>query len=553
MNSRNKSFYKILGLWSLLFSILSSVYAGTINTKEIPHLITKGTTTQLIVDGKPFIMLGGELGNSTFTSLENMESVWPKLKAMHLNTVLVPVYWELIEPVEDEFHFELYDKLIKEARKHDFKLVILWFGSWKNSMSSHAPAWVKKDQERFPRVKDNIGRSHEILTPFSENNLKADLKAYQALMQHIKKIDQKEQTIIMMQPENEIGMLPVARDYHPLANEKFNADVPDALIDYLKENKETLVPEFKEVWERNGYKDIGTWEDIFGEGPHTDEIFMAWYYAQFANTLCEAGKKKYPLPVFVNAALNRPGRLPGVGYPSAGPLPHIMDVWMAGGLSIDFLAPDIYFPNIEHWCDLYVRRSNPLFIPETRAGETGAANALFTIGHYESLGFSPFSIESTDSPETEHLGQAYQIIDQLMDIITEHHGQERVDGVLFDIENQERILQFGDYEFTVNHSYTLGYEANSRNEEWEHTGALIVQTGDDEFYLAGSGIVITFRNLKNPDFIVGILKAEEGKFIDNQWKVIRHLNGDQTHQGRHIRILRDEGYFIQRFELYNYK
>ena len=518
---------------------------------EIPCLRKQGTATQLIVDGKPFLILGGETGNSSFTSLEYMEPVWPKLKAMNLNTVLAPVYWELIEPVEGKFDFKLFDKLIDKARDHNLKLVLLWFGSWKNSMSSYAPSWVKKDQERFPRVKDDKGRSHEILTPFSENNLNADLKAFQALMKHIKEIDDKEHTIIMIQPENEIGMLPTARDYHPLANKKFQENVSTEFMEYLKKNKENLVPEFNERWAKNGYKESGTWEEIFRKGPHTDEIFMAWYYSKYTNTIIEAGKNIYPLPMFVNAALNRPGWLPG-NYPSAGPLPHLMDVWKAAGPSIDFLSPDLYFPNIKHWCDLYTRQGNPLFIPEHRFDNTVAAKAAYTIGHYEGIGFAPFSIESTGDPENEPLGKIYNLINQLTPIITANHGQNKIEGVLFDKEIQESVFQLGNYEFTFKHSYTLGYEANSKNKNWETSGALIVQTGENEFYLAGSGVVITFKNIKNPDLNVGILKVDEGKFENNKWKVIRHMNGDQTHQGRHIRTFLVD-YSIQRFELYNYE
>jgi beta-galactosidase GanA len=521
--------------------------------QNIPQLKKQDTATQLIVDGKPFLILGGELGNSSFTSLEYMEPIWPKLEVMNLNTLLAPVYWELIEPAEGKFDFELYDRLIEKARNHNLKLILLWFGSWKNSMSSHAPSWVKKNQERFPRIKDDKGKSHEILTPFSENNLQADLKAFQALMKHIQEIDEKDHTILMIQPENEIGMLPTARDYSPLANKKFQENVPKEFIQYLKQHKENLVPEFKEIWAQNSYKETGTWQDIFGEGPHTDEIFMAWYYAKFTNTIVEAGKAIYPLPMYVNAALNRPGKLPGTGYPSAGPLPHLMDVWKAGGPSIDFLSPDFYFPDIKHWSDLYTREGNPLFIPEHRFDNTVAAKAAFVFGHYEAMGFSPFSIESTAKPEDEPLGKLYHLIDQLTPMITANQGQNKIDGVLLDKQNQESILQFGNYEFTIKHSYTLGYEENSKNENWQITGALIVQTDENEFYLAGSGVVITFKNLKNPDLNVGILKAEQGKFENNAWKVIRHLNGDQTHQGRHIRILLSDGFFIQRFVLYNYK
>ena len=544
---KNFTILVLLTFCSILFSQVNQ------NTESIPHLEIKGNSIHLIIDGRPFLILGGELGNSTFTSVENMTPVWPKLKALNLNTVLAPVYWELIEPDEGEFDFDLYDQLIAEARKHEIKLVLLWFASWKNSMSSHAPSWVKLNQERFPRVKDDKGRSQEILTPFSENNLNADSQAFRKLMRHIKEIDENENTVIMIQPENEIGMLPTPRDHSEPANKMFNENVPEELINYLKTNKENLVPEFKDVWEKNGYKEEGNWEEIFGVGHHTDEIFMAWYYSRFTNAVTEAGKGEYPLPMYVNAALIRPGRLPGYGYPSAGPLPHIMDIWKAGGPSIDFLSPDIYFPNIEHWCDLYVRQGNPLFIPEAGRGPDAAVKALFTIGHYESLGYSPFSIESVTDPEDSPLGKAYDLLEQLTPLIAANQGKNRIEGVLFDKENQERIFQLGDYEFNARHSYTLGYEPDSKNEVWDMTGAVIIQTDDNEFYLAGSGVVLTFKNLKNPEMIVGILKADQGRFQDGKWQVIRHLNGDQTHQGRHIRILGSDGYFIQRFELYNYE
>jgi len=517
----------------------------------MPHLKKQGNRTQLIVDGLPFIILGGELGNSTFTSLESMDPVWPKLRALNLNTLLAPVYWELIEPEQGNFDFDLLDELINEARGNRLKLVLLWFGSWKNSMSSHAPAWVKINQKTYPRAKDEKGISQEILTPFSENNLRADLNAFKELMRHLKETDAKERTVILVQPENEIGMLPSARDHHKLANEKFNQQVPLELMDYLSRNKKKLVPEFYTVWEERGFKTNGTWEEVFGRGLHTDEIFMAWYFAKFTNEIVLAGKEIYPLPMYVNAALNTRNRKPGE-YPSAGPLPHLMDIWKAGAPSIDFLSPDFYDPEFKYYNDLYVRQGNPLFIPEHRFDNTVAAKAAYAIGHYEALGFAPFSIESSRDPENEPLGKMYNLIHQLTPVITENNGKGRIEGVMLDKESEGSIISLGDYKFTIKHSHNLGWEAKAKNETWDMAGAILVQTGDNEFYVAGDGIYITFENLKNPKLRVGILKADEGVFENNEWKVIRHLNGDQTHQGRHIRIFK-ENYQIQRFELYDYE
>lgn len=519
--------------------------------EKMPSLQKKGNKTQLIVNGKPFIILGGELGNSSATSMESMEPIWSKLTDMNLNTVLTPIYWELIEAEEGKFDFSLVDDLILKARKENLKLVFLWFGSWKNSMSSHAPAWVKLNQKKYPRVKDDKDKSHEILTPFSEDNLQADLQAFQKLMAHLKDFDQKEQTVIMVQVENEIGMLPTARDYHPLANAAFKKEVPQELLQYLKKNKEQLVPEFLEIWKKNGFKTAGNWEQVFGKGLSTDEIFMAWYFAKFTNKVAKAGKDSYPIPMFVNAALNAAEKKPGE-YPSAGPLPHVMDVWKAAGTSIDFLSPDFYNPLFKHWNDLFTRQGDPLFIPEHRFDSGAPFKGLYAIGHYEAIGFSPFSIESVSDAKKEPLGKIYDLVKQLTPVIEANKGLGKIDGVLLDKENKLQIVQMGNYEFTFKHDYTLNWSDGAKEETWPMSSAIIIEIGKDEFYIAGSGIVVTFKPIKNMNLNVGILKTDQGKFENGIWKTIRHFNGDQTHQGRHIRISVGD-YEIQKVKLYTYE
>jgi beta-galactosidase GanA len=519
--------------------------------EKIPHLQRKGNRTQLMVKEKPFLILGGELGNSSATSMESMESIWPKLKDMNLNTVLTPVYWELIEKEEGKFDFSLVDDLILRARKEDLKLVFLWFGSWKNSMSSHAPAWVKLNQKKYPRVKDDKNKSHEILTPFSENNLKADINAFQKLMVHVKNFDQKEQTVIMIQVENEIGMLPTARDYSPQANEAFNKEVPAELLQYMQKNKEKLVPEFLEVWKKNGFKTKGNWEAVFGKSLQTDEVFMAWYFSKFTNSVTKAGKDSYAIPMFVNAALNAPEKIPGQ-YPSAGPLPHVMDVWKAAGNSIDFLSPDFYNPSFKHWNDLFTRQGDPLFIPEHKFDKTAPFKGLYAIGHYEAIGFSPFSIESVDDAKKEPLGKIYDLVRQLMPVIEANKGLHKIDGVLLDKEKPLQVIQLGDYEFTFKHDYTLNWSDGAKEETWPMTSAIIIELAPNEFYIAGSGIVVTFKPLKDKTANAGILKVDQGTFENKVWKTFRHFNGDQTHQGRHVRIAVDD-FEIQMVQLYTYE
>ena len=320
---------KITLLFSMAISFLLASIALADEPSLLPHLKKQGTAMQLIVDGKPLLVLGGELHNSSSSSLAYMKPIWPKLAEMHLNTVLTPLSWELIEPQEGKFDFTIVDGLIRDARKNNLRLVFLWFGSWKNCMSCYAPDWVKTDLLRFPRAQSGDGKALEILSPFSQANCDADARVFAALLSHLRQIDGQRHTVIMVQVENEIGMIPEARDHSAAANDLFFKPAPRELLDYLAQHKDTLIPEFRRVWENAGFKTSGTWEEVFGTGIATEEIFMAWHFARYTDRVAAAGKTEYPLPMYVNAALIRPNYKPGQ-YASAGPLPHLMDVWRAG-------------------------------------------------------------------------------------------------------------------------------------------------------------------------------------------------------------------------------
>src|SRR5678815_3131647 len=240
------------------------LHSNAQNSPHIPRLVRNGTYTQLIVDNKTLLIFGGELGNSSASSNEYMRPIWPKLKQMNLNTVFAPVYWELIESTRGRFDFSLVDTLIISARINKMRLVLLWFGTWKNSVSCYTPGWIKTSQQRFPRALDKNNIPQEILTPFDRNNLEADKTAFVALMHHIKQIDEKQNTVIAIQVENEIGMLLDARSHDEAANTAFHQAVPEQLLNYLQKNKGNLTPELDSLWKVNGYKTSGTWEEVFG-------------------------------------------------------------------------------------------------------------------------------------------------------------------------------------------------------------------------------------------------------------------------------------------------
>jgi len=535
---------------AVLLCLLLTAAGGQTTPQGMPRIINNDGYPELVVDNKPFLILGGELGNSSASDMDYLKPVWPKLKKMHLNTLISPVYWELLEPYEGKFNFTLVDGLINNARDNHLKLVLLWFGTWKNSMSCYAPAWMKTGEARFPRVRTTAGEAQEIITPFSQNALAADKRAFAALMRHIKNIDAKQHTILMIQVENEIGMLPEARDHSKPADEAFAGPVPAALLSYLEAHRNTLGVELKRRWQQNGFRTSGTWEDVFGKGLATDELFMAWYFGVYANEVAKAGKEIYDIPMYVNAALNRPGKKPGE-YPSAGPLPHVLDVWKAAAPDIDMLSPDFYNPDFKHWNDLYRRADNALFIPEHRFEDGIDAKAFYAIGHYSALGFSPFSIESTDKPGAEPIGKAYGIIGQLAGEISKAKKRRALEGVLLSKDTSALQVEMGDYILNVSHEFTLGWSAGAKEKTWPLAGGIIIGLANDEFYVAGTGLVITFKP-KAAGFRAGILRIDEGRFVNGTWQPQRRMNGDQDHQGRHLRIPEGE-YGIQRVKLYSYK
>lgn len=514
-----------------------------------PHLVTEAGRTGLYVGGRPLLMLAGELGNSAASTVASVRPVFPRLAALGLNTVLVPVSWELVEPEEGKFRFDLVTGIVREARRHQLRLVLLWFGSWKNSMSSYVPAWVKADQKRFPRAEIKGGRGVEALSAFAPANQEADSRAFAALMRHLRQIDRREQTVVMVQVENEVGMLEEPADQSAAARAAFNGPVPKELVEWLTARKGRLEPALGSAWQSNGSKTSGSWEQLFGKGSATEELFMAWHLARYVDAVTRAGKAVYPLPMFVNAALNRPGRLPGQ-YPSGGPLPHLYDIWKAGAPTVDFLAPDIYLPSFVEWSDAYARPGNPLFVPEAKNDPDAAAHAFYSVGR-GALGFSPFAIETAPEATTAALSRAYRLLGAIAPALQKSHlGSE---GVLLHKERSTAKVKLGDYVLVFSHDYTFEWASAARLEPtWPRAGGLAIALAPDEFLIAGNGVIVTFAPAASGEPMAGLERVDEGEYQNGKFVVTRRLNGDETHQGRHVRIpMGTTG--LQRVKLYRYR
>lgn len=549
----------------------------------VPHIRKQGSTAQMIVDGKPFVVLTGETEEETSTSLENMRPVWPALVKMNLNTVLPVVYWGLLEPEEGKFDFTLVDGILREARNHNLRVGWVWFASWKNGLSIYAPTWVQKDFQRFPRARNRNGAALTILSAiegYGDATRDADARAFAALMRHIKEVDGHEHTSIMVQVENEVGMAGDSRDRSPGADKAFAAPAPRELMDYLQQHKATLIPEFRQVWETAGFKTSGTWEEVFGKGVATDEIFEAWHYARYVGRVAAAGKAEYPLPMYVNAALHRSSTIAeAIGkepepakamtdFAIGGPMADMLDLWHAGAPAIDMLSPDAYnAKDFGMWCDRYSRSGNPLFIAESSGGPAGAPRVLYAVGR-GAVGLSVYGVEFNimRNDPTNELGRIYGALSQLMPQIVEHQGKDTMAGVLLYDGSQVEKVRLGDYTMTVGfgHDRRPGGSTPAPPPNVRRAGALFILTASDELYAIASNdieVSATLTPSTPGPSLVGVSIMDEGSFVDGHWvkgrSYVDHRTSDKDQAlllpGAFHRIDAGSQHSILRVKLYRYQ
>lgn len=507
---------KYLLLLSIVLFTVTSIVSQDKNNPEnesIPHLKVENNITRLIIDGKPWLMLAGELHNSTSSAPEYFAEAINNAVSMNVNTVIASVAWEQLEPVEGKYDYSCVDFILKNAYEHNLKVVLVWFASWKNGESSYAPIWVKKDTKRFFRIKNSLGEKMSAISPFCKESMIADAKALASFMKYIREKDSRK-SIVMIQVENEVGAFS-EMDYNDVAIKQYNSPVPDKLINYLQNNKLTLEKELKTAWESSGFKTKGTWKELFGEqSADAQNFFMSWQYASYINEVSRQGKAVYKLPMYVNAWLvQTPTEMPGK-YPNGGPVSRVMDIYKAAASNIDFCSPDIYLPNFKEVCTMYHRpiKQNPLFIPECDRNNPG--KAWYAFAEHDALGFGPFGIESLVSDVA--YSQSYNVLKELLPIISLYQGTGKMHGVLKENKEIGTVLEIGDYNIKIEYS-----------DKNKNCYGIIIQTDKDEFLVAGIGLNIRFTSNKN-DHSAFIGNVLEGDFDGETWKTLRWLNGDET-------------------------
>ena len=479
-----------------------------------------------------------------------MGKSWDKAQELGITTLLTPVTWEMIEPEEGKFTFELVDDLVHQARERGGQLGILWFGAWKNSQCMYAPEWVKRDTERFRRAEMQKGKkqirldffhgtSYTTLSYVCEETRIADARAFAELMKHLKEIDGEENTVVCVQVENETGVMGAPREHSDEADALFAGPAPQGLIDYLKANTEEMDEELRRDVEQGASS--GTWEEAFGGS--AEEVFSVYCTASYCNYVAEQGRKEYDLPMTVNCWLKQGP--PGT-YPTGGPTYQMMEVWQYAAPAIDIICPDIYVKNFLEICDHYVKRGNPLYIPEAATNGHVGARLVYTVGHYHAACFAPFGFEDLEQTgatpimeifggdSTDPLLQEQQSVEEyrfcadalkaMMPMLTDAYGTSRLQAAISE-RPEESVLHFGKVNFRVLTEMPFFKKKD---------GVCLILQEESEapdvesFTILVNRAVVNYESADEAHPNIEILSLEQGVFGPDGWKTTLHCNGDEA-------------------------
>jgi hypothetical protein len=507
-----------------LLSFVTAVFAASV-AAEAPKFVEKDGRWALLVDGQPYLMLGGQVHNSSAWPSE-LPAVWKSLADLHANTVEAPVYWEQLEPQPGKFNWDNVDLLVKGAREHNLHVVLLWFGTWKNGNMHYVPQWVKTDTKRFPRVIRADGEPIDVLSASSRSSLEADKAAFVALMRHLKELDGTEHTILLVQVENESGNIGSPRDFSPESNKEFAGQVP---ADMLAE----------------AHKQPGTWSEVFrGDA---DELFQLYHQAHYLNEIASAGKAEFDIPLYMNVWLSYPPAelperrlpIPGIQYPSGGAVQRWVGLWRALAPSISAIAPDIYGDDAGFVRDVlaaYHRPDNPLLVPEIAKTDAFAKYDFLALGD-GAVGIAPFGVDPRgwnilgDAPAAGH-ARNFALLRPMDREIAKLNFEGKLKTSMEEAGHAQQELDFGAWQATVSYGYPQQDGRRPPGTNDAHGVALVAQFGPDEFLVTALDASVSFHLPEGlPGMRMQILSAEEGSYQGGVWKPVRLWNGDETDRG----------------------
>ncbi len=525
MTRRAYSLRRIFAPGTLILFLLIAALPRASRGVEAPRIVQQDGRYALLVDGKPYLVLGGQIHNSSAWPSE-LPQVWESMAALHANTVEAPVYWEQFEPKEGTFDYTNVDAVVQGARQHGLHVVLLWFGTWKNGNNHYVPEWVKRDTKRFPRVIRPDGEPIDVMSPLSHNTLEADKTAFATLMRHLKQIDGEQHTVLFMQVENESGNIGSIRDNSGTANKEFAGQVPADMLAAT-------------------HKQPGSWSQVFGAD--ADELFQAYHQAKYINEIAAAGKAEFAIPCYINVWIDYPSAelaqrqldMPGIAYPSGGAVQKLVGLWRTLAPALDMIGPDIYADDSQFYretMDAYRRTDNPLWIPETGRSDSFGKFFFYALGE-GAIGFSPFGVDRSgwnilgDESWTAH-AHNFALIGPMDREIAQLEFEGKVKTAVEEPGRATQEVDFGDWQATVAFGFPQQDGRHAPGTKDAHGSALIARLGPDEFLVTGEDVSVIFHLPgKEPWMNSQILRAEEGVYENGVWKQARLWNGDETDRG----------------------